>query len=672
MKSFPLCTYKKKYDTKSLEVLDFFSNFAAESNINSTLLKIMVKKYFIGSFAALLTVGFMTSCSHDDVYDASQDMDVLKYEAAFKAKFGEPAPDQDWGFGINASKTRGTRAIASIFNFPSDCDASKFLADVPTGVQTYEQVGQNGYATGVSYIENRSSEVNIWGQYDGSKTTGGTLYIKGNCDFSSVKFYVASNTEIYLVEGATLTLAGGGNGAGNLQAGCNFYIAEGAKIVTDGELVLNNGLHIYNHGTIEAAKLSVNNNSILYNVGTVTVSGELSTENGNSVIVNDGDITATRLHTAGSSHVQNNADFNISGNTDIDSNNNTWVNNGQYTTRNFYYTAGSCDVINNCRLTVTNLFKINLGDTDKNGFQMDSNCGVVTKDFEAAGPCFIYMGSNSVFKVTGTATMNITKDVYGIYGPESGNYAVFQAKDIVNGAEDPNQGFVANYFQKVYVVAETHFAQGYSDKSAAQQAAGEIGSQPYYRVADGAGLYVNGEKPSITIAESTCNPGFGGGDPDEFVPVIRVMAEDLSAKEGSDFDFNDVVFDVMWIDGGAKIRLMAAGGTLPLTIEGQEVHELFKEKTQAMINTIENDRSHEPVIFTITGDFKTDGVNDANKISVKVYKNDQWKELTAVKGKVASKIGVDPKVDWQKEWNDIEDLYPDFGAWVRGEVDLFY
>ena len=126
--------------------------------------------------------------------------------------------------------------------------------------------------------------------------------------------------------------------------------------------------------------------------------------------------------------MQNNSTMTISGNTDIDSNNNTWVNNGHYTTQNFVYTAGSCDVINNCYLTVTELFTINLGDTQSNGFRMDAGSSVVAKNFLAAGPSYIFMGEQSLFLVEETATMNITKAVYGIYGPATGGYAVFRPR----------------------------------------------------------------------------------------------------------------------------------------------------------------------------------------------------------------------------------------------------
>ncbi len=69
---------------------------------------------------------------------------------------------------------------------------------------------------------------------------------------------------------------------------------------------------------------------------------------------------------------------------------------------------------------------------------------------------------------------------------------------------------------------------------------------------------------------------------------IRVMAEDLSAGEsGEDFDFNDVVFDVYFSPnvGEAYVMVQAAGGTLPLTVNGVEVHGLFGKSTDTMINT---------------------------------------------------------------------------------------
>lgn len=69
----------------------------------------MRKNLFTG-MAAILFCGVFTSCSHDmDVDTSAFEQSIQqKYEEAFKARFGNPAPDQTWGFG--ASSQARTRA----------------------------------------------------------------------------------------------------------------------------------------------------------------------------------------------------------------------------------------------------------------------------------------------------------------------------------------------------------------------------------------------------------------------------------------------------------------------------------------------------------------------------------------------------------------------------------
>lgn len=662
-----------------------------------------MKKYLMTGIAALAMGGLFTSCGPSmDTYGGSQ-ADYVKqsYEQKFIQAFGEPAPTQTWGFGSSTATvatTRGmTRTIQPSYNFPADADASKFLSEVPDGVKTYDEVGQWGYATGTSYIENRNTEVNIWGGWDGSKTSGGTFYIKGNCDFSSVKFYVAPNSEVYLLEGATLTLST--DNAANLQAN-NIYIAKGAKLVTSGELKLNNGLHIFNHGTIEANKLSTNSNSWLVNGGTVAVATKISVENDLSVIENNGTITAADLNTAGSGKFENNADVTISGTTFINSNNNTWVNNGQYHTGNFIYNAGSDDVINNCRLTVDEDFDINLGDNPGNAnFKMDAGAGVVTKNFNGGGnwsknystgwssfnggPFYIYMGANSVFKVTETATMNATKADYGIYGPSDGGYAVFQAKNIVAGAA--NQGYEVTYGGNLYVSADSHFANGYS------------GQYPYIDIKGNAKIYAPGfesGKPAISISETACNPGFKGINTVD----IRIIAEDLTVNgnstDNTDFDFNDIVFDVKWDKDNNKVyvKFLAAGGELPIFIgndgdvEPWELHQLFKEandgkniSTKTMMNTYAGQHNayscpekELPSGWWSGSDIKT--IAKSIKIRVKKSSVPEAIELLAPVGQVPSKIAVGTDYEWCDERQAIDTKYNGkFSQYVQGQLgDTWY
>jgi hypothetical protein len=622
-----------------------------------------------------------TSCSHDSGgTDLSQV--ELEYRTSFVKTFGQPAADQDWGFGTEEANARMTRAIQPSFNFPSDADASKFLASVPEGV---EKLTQN-VARANNYIdETWQGDLNIWGgataEGNWQDRSGGVLYIKGNCDFSNRSFYFDGHSELYLLEGATLTL--NASNAANLQTYTNIYMAANSKIVTPGELKLNNGLHIFNHGTIEANKLSTNSDSWLVNTGLVKITTKISVENDYSVVENNGVITAADLNTAGTGKFENNDSVRITGTTFVNSNSNTWVNNGHYHTGNFIYNAASDEVINNCFLTVDEDFNINLGDNPGNGnFKMDAGSSVLTKNFNGGGnwakqyttgwsafnggPFFVYMGENSVFKVTETCTMNATKAYYGFYGPETGGYAVLDAKNIVKGAQ--NQGYEVTYGGNLYVNAETHFGNGYS------------GQYPYIDFAGNAKIYAPGfesGKPAITIKPTRCCVGFAGSGSTEpetdidLTPDVRIIAEDLSASESSDFDFNDVVFDVTYTSNTtATITLQAAGGTLPLTVAGQEVHQLFGVGTSVMVNTYENRKSEKaPVSFDITGIDKTKRGRD---IQIMVQKNDQWYPLEAHAGVPAAKIAVKPTYEWCDEFESIEVRYPKFKDWVHNKDVIWY
>ena len=606
-----------------------------------------------GVAAAAICLG-LASCSRFDYTLISEgEQAYLNYENAFIEKFGEPAPDQTWGFGSADANGGGvaqgaiTRAATRAIPFPSDAASEKFLSNVPDTVEYYGNINNGGgYANGISYIDGNISSINIWGGWDGSQTTGGTLYITGNVDFTSGSYYVAPNTEIYLVSGSTLKLTE--SQAQNLQKGCKYYIASGATLKVNGEIKLNS-CEIYNHGTIEATKLSPNEISLLYNVGTLTISDAITLNNADSKIVNDGTITAASLLTAGSAKFQNNGDATISGATTVNSNGNIWVNNGKYTTGTFTYEAGSSEVVNNCKMKVNGQFYFNLGDNaGQNCFRMDAGASCEADTYLAKGPHNIYMGAGALFKVNGTATMDATKANYGVYGPTSGGYAVFQAQNIVAGTA--GQGYEITYGNNLYVVANTHFAQGYS------------GTYPFIDFKGGcseSNIFIEGNMPNYSITSSECNPGFGGKPEPK---AIRIIAEDLSASEGSDFDFNDVVFDVQmnWpSEGKHTITLLAAGGTLPLTIAGEEVHAKFGVPTNKMVNTESWTEQRDPVTFVIEGNYA-----NANEIEVRVQKGSDWPLLTAPKGKAASKIAVSTDYEWVKELQDITNAYRQFDTYV--------
>lgn len=667
-----------------------------------------MKKYLTISVAAIAFAATFTSCSKaGDLYDegkVEQQKEATvneKYAAAFEKAFGKVGSNVDWGF---STKTSSTRALTRVYgdydrykgslepvnvSFPEDADASNFNPDL-TGIPSYEDFLQSKGTQYWTPTEINESAVVYIDHVRNVKMTGGNerskLYIKaGEYDFTDEEFNVCANADVYLLSGAVVTL---NNTAAN-TAKFNVYIAPNARLIANGE----NGYradvdaHVFNHGTIECTRFEVNGTGSLYNVGTLNVpNGDVYIANSTSRIVNDGTINAKTTHVEGSGALQNNAEWTVTGNTVVNCNDGGWVNNGHWTTQNYYYTAGSSNVINNCFLEVTEDFNINMSSaTSENGFKIDSNGGVKTKNFyggrdsdkanSKSGPYKVIMGQKSVFKVTETATLEGGNKGWGFFGPASGEYAVFQAKDIVRNPELARTQGAVTYSGNLYVFAETHFAPGHDGQD----------SDGHYFISELGGFSVNTNiyaagfkagKPNVTIQETPCNPGFDGGD-DDSEHLYRVIAEDLSATEAGDFDFNDVVFDVVKYEGGkTTLKLICAGGTLPLRVMGIEVHGLFGETTPdgqgkyKMYNTGAGPNV-EPVSFEVSGEYTTP--EQIKNIKIEVFKNDSWMELKATTGEAACKILVDDTFKPVRERRNIADENLKFTSYVQGTfVDDFW
>lgn len=154
---------------------------------------------------------------------------------------------------------------------------------------------------------------------------------------------------------------------------------------------------------------------------------------------------------------------------------------------------------------------------------------------------------------------------------------------------------------------------------------------------------------------------------------VRVMCEDLGV-EHSDFDYNDIVFDVKFVKNGtvivADIFIQAAGGTLPLYIGGQEVHGLFGESikedgTYPMINTGAGP-SHDPVHLNVTLSGSYDNAwNAINALNVYIYTKDGQKvTLTVNPGSPAEMFACPTTVHWSGERVSIKNKYPKFATWI--------
>ena len=220
----------------------------------------------------------------------------------------------------------------------------------------------------------------------------------------------------------------------------------------------------------------------------------------------------------------------------------------------------------------------------------------------------------------------------------------------------------------------------------------------------------------------------------------RVFCEDLGRATREDLDYNDVVFDAIifqnhtkytkWeqkfingvkvseriIEGPteatkyyANVEILAAGGTIPITVADYQVHDQFNPKAgiTTMINTRDNNSTtfgsyedRNPVqLGTISKNFQAtlaDGSKQNYNVklfeiekpadnqfirSIKIvssFDNAQVRELTGEKGGAPQKFLAPVGTKWTSERKNISLAYPDFDAWVKGgaapwgKVDSIY
>jgi hypothetical protein len=163
---------------------------------------------------------------------------------------------------------------------------------------------------------------------------------------------------------------------------------------------------------------------------------------------------------------------------------------------------------------------------------------------------------------------------------------------------------------------------------------------------------------------------------------IRIIAEDLNAKAadseatddwsvGSDWDFNDVVFDVKFTSATtADVKIVGAGGVYPLYVAGHEAHEALGQSGPDSEGRYKIQNSGTSTPFQVTGIDRTKNGRDISVTVVRTSSSGQQiiSELKAEVGKPAAKIGVDPKFEPCAERQDIRSKYPLFSDWVQNNI----
>jgi len=735
-----------------------------------------MKKYLLTSAAALAFCGLFTSCTHDfdnDGGSAAQNSVVKTYEQAFITAFGQPDPNQEWGFGTSTVAT--SRAMTRAANMPSmptfrDGEGGVPPITKPTkptyDVSSYED--KTGVQLNVSnsgngkYKINGSTTIYDLGNY------GCSLYIVDNTTLSGFSAHgttiivaagkkltlgsINQNVNIYLEENAELdvryTLDWQGNVSYDWQGKtgsftfdnnsvvsniANLYMSKGSKIYGS-QITLKNGYKVLNEGgTINTNDLIVYDSSTspstLWNEGGVTVTGNMSCENSNAYVYNgdnhtisvagnlslinnndlvynngtvdvDGDIFMTNtsseiinndsllcagnfdMTAGGAFHNNSGAIANITGSSYLYNTNSRWMNDGHYTTASFE--DRNCEqVYNNCYMTVLGEFYLGNKpgeDYGHSNFVLNGGDGegmsgayVKANSFTFGKNTDLWLGNKSFIDVTKTFDTDNINSEHGAHGPSSGSYAVIKAASFTKQGSTPN---CMTYYGKLYIDTPIHYAKD------------------YYVVNDPTTVkfsFEDSNKP-VSIPRTECNPGYNEEEHhDPSSGKLRIICEDLSAKasdnENSDWDFNDVVFDIQLVDNDTKaeITLLAAGGTLPLCIgdKDHEVHELFAEAnpgkgitTSTMINTRSTgakytirDCNEKTFQLVIQEDWKNgadlsdeDGLLKAvaKNMPVQVYKmvngTKTWVTMECKKGDPAAKIAVGTDYIWCDERTDIRGI----------------
>lgn len=153
--------------------------------------------------------------------------------------------------------------------------------------------------------------------------------------------------------------------------------------------------------------------------------------------------------------------------------------------------------------------------------------------------------------------------------------------------------------------------------------------------------------------------------------LYRVIAEDLTANDESDFDFNDVVFDVVGYNaatGKTTLKLIACGGTLHLTVGDVEVHSVYGQNAPnadgkyTMFNT--GGATHAVEEFEVNGEYTTP--EQILTLPIVVTKDGVPMTLEAKKGVAACKILVDDRFPVVPERHSIANAQGNFTTYVQG------
>ena len=632
-----------------------------------------MKKYLVTGLAAVAISGMFTSCTHEnDTAGGSSDLGVVEtYEKAFISRFGTPSPDADWGFGpsTNQAGTRATGEFANHIGAYPDANmwtSKGFLAPDPL---TQSQKLRAQYYFQMNKIVNPNRP-----------------------NYGTKDFFVQ---QVY--DGGTDPMIG--------KSAEKYLAANNSTLIESGE-------HM-DHLTAGPNHLHINN----FNNGTCSTNGEVADRDQTHVNNTDqqhSDEIMLMLNTPTSCFGYANSDASC-------------VRDDRWTLVSAATIDDFCDHDPGFSAWLKDRLTDERGDVK---CVDDFNRDYIGFDFDMIPDdlCYAYNGYDNNGNQTWDANQVVRKEfIYALYGTlnEANDSRVFNEDGTVSTYASWNTEIIIDSKRIPYVVTNTnmycaigdhanigiggmdgfndyatigHYVEGgandntlYLDNLPNEQSDKKAINMKFIAklVREGY-LPVAGKDLKRWVKIGGCNDGYFSDWIVTFMPatsgneqsedVVRVIAEDMgdqSLNESSDFDFNDVVFDVEYVSASeAKVTILAAGGTLPLTIgwDGDEtnesgyidyeVHNLLGYSETMIINTNSKVGNHrdgvEPKTITVSGSFdKNNLAVGANTIPVKVRKNNKWYTIEAKKGRAAGKLCVGTDYEWCNERQDIYNKWND-------------
>ena len=582
--------------------------------------------------------------------------------------FGEAsssAPQQ------NRAASTGNRWSVTTLSMPS-------LTSYTTGTlyEMEEAFNTNG-STVVNQADGSEKHLKITGNYSGGITRiqsydNQSVYVTGTWEVPADQRCTGGSV-IVVGDGGVINIPANHklstNANNNAGTTGMIYVMPGGKITGDGELQFSNGTetYSYNAGVITVKDININGGTF-YNAGKI---GGVEGENNPALTGPAGTIDSPSK----------------------------FINMGKATLASIG--GAGISVENACNLTVVGLMELGKSSKMDNGSYTE--CGSLKLAGSNNGDCTLYMGQAAYLKNKGDFNVNN----YGVWGPTSGNRAIFELSNEVSyanmsqnlpgtqlldnveliipedfPAEITNNGYSTNFAGAVIYAwfnglnYRTINPGAFKWDSATNSLVPDETTWPYTNnanVTDDRRTCLLGTSPSYTVEadEDGCGTGFSsGGNIRPSSPSWCYFAfEDLGKSD--DFDFNDIVVRVSTPDenGLATVELCAIGGTLECTVFngtaqiGQEVHSygVFGANTSNWVGVpiAQLDKVNVPEGTTVA----------QLNINIQVKRSDG--SIVTVTGpapgetpfRVCVMGDEQGRWYWAKERVNISSAYPKFGAW---------